>query len=196
VPERILDRWIPQADHGGRHEITVHAPAAIVMDAARNFQMQSIWAIRAIISLRARILGGEPAPAVRKGLLEEMYGLGWGKLEEDGDRFLVAGAACQPWNIDPAFDTIPPEQFRVHSAPDRVKIAWTLEAEQLGPELTRFATETRAVATDDDSRRKFQRYWRRFGIGIVLIRKILLPAMRRQAEQRWRDSRHAQVQGA
>jgi hypothetical protein len=118
---------------------------------------------------------------------------GWGKLEEDGDRFLVAGASCQPWNVDPAFDRVPPEQFCSYAAPDRVKIAWTLEAEPLGPELTRFATETRAVATDDDSRRNFRRYWRRFGIGIVLIRKLMLPAMRRQAEQRWRQSAQAEV---
>ncbi|HVP64297.1 MAG TPA: hypothetical protein VMT82_05340 [candidate division Zixibacteria bacterium] len=184
MPERILDKWIPRADHGGRHEITVRAPASVVMHVARNFEMQSIWAVRAIISLRARILGGEPAPVVRKGLLEEMYGLGWAELEEDGDRFLVAGAACQPWNADPAFDTIPREQFCAYAEPDRVKIAWTLEAEPLGPYKTRFATETRAVATDQESRRKFGRYWRRFGIGIVLIRMLLLPAMRRQAERR------------
>ncbi len=71
---------------------------------------------------------------------------------------------------------------------DQVKIAWTLEAEALGPALTRFATETRVVATDAQARTKFRRYWRRFGIGIVMIRQLLLPAIRRQAEQQWRSA--------
>ena len=74
---------------------------------------------------------------------------------------------------------------------DRVKIAWTLEAEPLGAELTRFTTETRAVATDESARNKCRRYWRLFGIGIVGIRWLLLPAIRREAERRWASSRRA-----
>ena len=49
---------------------------------------------------------------------------------------------------------------------------------------TRFATETRAAATDEASRAKFRRYWRFAGPGILLIRKLLLPAVRREAERR------------
>lgn len=86
---------------------------------------------------------------------------------------------------DVNFRPLAAEQFSSFAEPDQVKIAWTLEATPLGPALTQFSTETRAVATDDDSRRKFQRYWRFFGVGIVLIRWLLLPAVRRQAEQRF-----------
>jgi hypothetical protein len=42
------------------------------------------------------------------------------------------------------------------------------------------------LATDDATRKKFRRYWRFFGIGIVMIRWLLLPALRRAAEQRAR----------
>jgi hypothetical protein len=86
------------------------------------------------------------------------------------------------------FSAIPPEQFATYAGPDQVKIAWTLEAEALGPALTRFATETRVVATDAQARAKFRRYWRRFRIGIVMIRRLLLPAIRRRAEQQWRSA--------
>jgi hypothetical protein len=44
------------------------------------------------------------------------------------------------------------------------------------------------VATDAQARAKFRRYWRRFGIGIMLIRRLLLPAIRRQAEPQWRSA--------
>jgi hypothetical protein len=69
-----------------------------------------------------------------------------------------------------------------------VTIAWTLEAEPLGPALTRFASETRVRATDEAARTRFRRYWRRFGIGILAIRWLLNPAVRREAERRWQAS--------
>jgi hypothetical protein len=43
---------------------------------------------------------------------------------------------------------IPPAQFVEYFEPNQVKIIWTLEAELLGEAHCRFATETRAVATD------------------------------------------------
>lgn len=67
-----------------------------------------------------------------------------------------------------------------------MKIAWTLEAEPLEPALTLFRTETRVLATDEGARRKVRRYWRLAGRGIVLIRWLLLAALRREAERRYR----------
>jgi hypothetical protein len=66
-----------------------------------------------------------------------------------------------------------------------VKIAWTLEATELGPALTRFAQETRVVATDEPARILFRRYWRWARFGIISIRLLMLPAVRREAERRW-----------
>ena len=68
-----------------------------------------------------------------------------------------------------------------------MKIAWTLEAEALGPALTRFAQETRAVATDEQARIRFRRYWRWARFGIIAIRLLMLPALRRSAERRWTE---------
>jgi hypothetical protein len=70
-----------------------------------------------------------------------------------------------------------------------VKIAWTLEAEPVGPATTRFAQETRVVATDEQARMKFLRYWRWARFGIVAIRLLMLPAVRRAAERRWAETR-------
>jgi hypothetical protein len=61
---------------------------------------------------------------------------------------------------------------------------WTLEAEPLGPKLTRFRTETRVQATDGAAWKRFRRYWRWAGVGMVLIRWLLLPRLRREAEGR------------
>jgi hypothetical protein len=183
----VLEQFIPRPDVQDRHEVTIRAPAGMVLELARNFDLQSIFMIRAIFWLRARMLGAKRERQPRRsGLVADMLLMGWLRLAEEPNHFFVAGAACQPWQADVIFSPIPPEQFAAFTEPDRVKIAWTLEADALEPALTRFATETRAVATDDQARKKFRRYWRAFGMGALLIRRLLLPALRRQAEQRWK----------
>ncbi|HXY30816.1 MAG TPA: hypothetical protein VEI06_08895 [Gemmatimonadaceae bacterium] len=185
-----IEEFIPHPDIRERHETIVQAPAATVMEAARTFDMRTAPLVRAIFWMRAKILRSRVAaePIDARPFLEQMLSIGWGKLAEVEERYIVVGAATRPWVADVAFAPIPADQFRDYAEPERVKIAWTLEAERLGPETSRFATETRAVATDAVAREKFQRYWRIFGIGIVAIRWLLVPAIRRAAEERWRTT--------
>jgi len=166
----------------------VHAPPDVVFAVAREFDIQSIPLIRFIFWLRAKLLGAKVTAGWRsEGLVAETLAMGWGTLVEQPGRIYIAGAACEPWQADVRFTPIAPGEFLRYAEPHRVKIAWTLEADTLAPGLTRFATETRAVATDGEARRKFLRYWRKFGIGIVAIRWLLLPRVRREAERRARS---------
>lgn len=186
---RLIERFLARPDIKERHEILIRAPADVVFDLAERFDLQSIPLVRAIFWMRARLLrGAHPARDLfAKGLVAETLALGWGELARRPRRELVMGAATQPWKADVTFTPIPPAAFAAYRDPDRVKIVWTLEAEPLGPSLTRFRTETRVLATDDGARQKFRRYWRVFGVGIVLIRWLLLPALRRTAERRARS---------
>lgn len=182
----ILDQFIPHPDVRERFETLVRAPAPLVMETARNFDMQSLPLIRLIIHARERILGtSQTGPRIPRGIVEETRDQGWGLLAEDPGRLLACGATCQPWQGNVTFTPIPPDEFAEFDTPQQVKIAWTLEVEPLGPHLTRFAHETRAVATDAAARARFRRYWRWARFGIVAIRILLLPAIRREAERRW-----------
>jgi hypothetical protein len=173
---------MPVSDVARRHEIEVRAPAEVVMEVARNFDIGSLRSVRFIFRMRALMLGSRaPAQSMHGGFVDEMLRIGWQRLEESPNHF-VAGAGCQPWKADVVFRAISGDEQ------DSVKIVWSLEAEPLGPSLTRFASETRAVATDEEARVKFRRYWRMFGIGIVMIRKLLLPAIRKEAERRYRGA--------
>jgi hypothetical protein len=178
-----LDPFIPRPDVRERFERSVRAPADLVMKTACGFDLQSLLPIRAIIEIRKRILGGtgegRRAPI---GLVEECRQLGWGPLVEE-PRARVFGAVCRPWVGDVTFAPVPRERFAGFAEPDLVKIAWSLEAAEVRPGLTRFAHEVRAAATDDASRRKFKRYWKWARFGIVAIRLLLLPAIRRKAER-------------
>jgi hypothetical protein len=173
-----------------RHEVTVRAPAALVLGVARNFDPQSIPAVRTIFAVREKVMGARVDRGdLPKGLVPWTLAMGWGTLAEEPGRIFVAGASCQPWKADVVFTAIPPGEFSSYAEPDRVKIAWTLESEPLGPERTRFASETRVVATDSAARRKFRRYWSLARFGIVAIRWLLLPGVRREAERRWRSEK-------
>ena len=112
--------------------------------------------------------------------------MGWGLLATEPARLFVAGAHCQPWLANVNFTPIPASEFSGYHERNQVKIAWTLEVESLGPTSTLLVTETRAAATDDEARHHFRRYWRWARYGIVAIRWLMLPAIRRQAERAWK----------
>ena len=181
-----LERFIPHPDMRERFETTIRAPADLVMDVAGQLDMQSLPAVKLILRLREWGMRATRAvPRKPQGILEETRALGWGLLAEQPGRFIVCGATCQPWLADVVFSAVAPDQFLAYAQPGQVKIAWTLEAAEIGPGLTRFGQETRAVATDEQSRIRFRRYWRWARFGIIAIRLLMLPAIRRAAERRW-----------
>jgi hypothetical protein len=181
-----LQRFIPHPDVRERFETTIRAPSTLVMDVAGEFDMQSLPAVKLIFTLRERLTrAARTVPRKPQGILEETRSLGWGLLAEQPGRFVVCGATCQPWLANVAFSAVAPDEFVAYAQPDQVKIAWTLEAAEIGPGLTRFGQETRAVATDLQARIKFRRYWRWARFGIVAIRLLMLPAIRKAAERRW-----------
>lgn len=181
-----LQRFIPHPDVRERFETTIRAPAGLVMDVAGQLDMQSLPAVKLIFRLRERLTRATcVAPRRPQGILEETRSLGWGLLAEQPGSFIVCGATCQPWLANVVFSAVAPEEFVAFSQPDLVKIAWTLEAAEIGPAVTRFGQETRAVATDQQARIKFRRYWRWARVGIIAIRLLMLPAIRKEAERRW-----------
>lgn len=180
-----LDRFMPTSDVRERFETTIRAPRELVMRTAYDFDLQSLPPVRAILRLRTLVMGGSPdsKPRTPVGLLAETRELGWGTLLEVPGRLLLCGAVCRPWLGDVRFSAVPAEDFAGYAEADRVKIAWSLEAVESEPDLTRFSHEVRASATDRTSREKFARYWRWARFGIVAIRLFLLPAIRRAAER-------------
>ena len=181
-----LERFIPHPDVRERFETTIRAPADLVMEVAARFDMQSVPAVKIVFWLREKLTRAvRSAPRKPQGILEETKALGWGLLAEQRGRFVVCGATCQPWLANVEFSAVAPDKFTAYAQRGQVKIAWTLEAAEIGPEITRFGQETRAVATDAQARIKFRRYWRWARFGIIAIRLLMLPAVRRAAERRW-----------
>jgi hypothetical protein len=141
--------------------------------------------VRAIFWLRSKLLGAR-YERLHEGLVQETLRIGWGKLSYTPGRELVMGSVTQPWLGAVKFRAIAPGTFAAFNEPDLVKIVWTLEAEPLSPDLTRFRTQTRAVSTDEGARKKFRAYWRKFWIGIVMIRRLTVPAVKKEAERQYK----------
>jgi hypothetical protein len=185
-----VERFMPLADVRECHETLVHAPAALVFEVAESFDLQSLALVRLVFRARGWLLGSsEGPPPRREALLEAMRGYGWGTLARVPGRALVMGAVTQPWLADVTFRSVRPDRFARYAEHGAVKIVWTIEAIPLGPVLTRLRTQTRVLAPDAATRARFQRYWWWARIGIRLIRWLVLPAIRREAERRRAASR-------
>jgi len=180
--------FVPEPEFRDRHEIDVHAPADVVFEVAERFDLMSVPAVRAIVRMREWFMGSRGhATDDHRPFIANARDLGWGLLTARPEREIVMGAECRPWLADVTFEPVPSDRFTADATPDRVKIAWSVETHALAPARTRLVSETRVVSTDAAARAKFRRYWRWSRFGIVAIRLLILPAMRREAEEIWRE---------
>jgi len=184
--DALLDTFLPAYEVVDRHAVRVEAPAAVTLAAARETDLMATPAVRAIFAARARLLRARAEPVSPGGLVAQLCALGWELLAEVPDREVALGTATRPWEPDVVFRAIPAGQFAAFAEPGYVKIAFTLRADPLGPAASLLRTETRVATTDPQTRERFRRYWAAFSAGIHVIRPLLLHAVRREAERRWR----------
>ena len=180
-----LDQFMPIYDIVERHHIRVAAPAEITLAAAREMDLQRSPIARAIFTARETILGSKPETETRpEGLLAFAKSIGWGVLVDAPGRQIIMGAVTKPWEANVVFHALSPPEFVAFNDPGYVKIAWTLRADPSSATESIFRTETRAIATDAYSRRKFRQYWAFASPGIAMIRWLLLQPLRDEAEKR------------
>ncbi len=184
-PDEVLDRFMPRFDAGERHQALIAAPPAVVFQAANDLDLHRAPLIRAVFRARQLLMGGRLVESGRTGsFIDEVLALGWRVLQETPGRQLVFGAVTQPWRADVVFRGIPPEEFAAFAEPGYVKILWTIEVAPGEGDSSIFRTETRALATDAESRDRFRRYWTLVSPGILTIRREMLRQVRREAERR------------
>jgi hypothetical protein len=190
--DALLDRFMPRYEIVERHRIEVEAPAGVTLAVAKEQDLFRSGLVRAIVTTRRVILGGADDEAVRpRGLLSEMLSLGWGVLADEPGREVVVGAVTRPWEANVVFRPLQPEQFAAFEEAGFVKIVWTLRADPVDGASSIFRTETRAIATDPEAREKFRRYWSLVSPGVILIRRLSLAPLKREAERRARELRDA-----
>jgi hypothetical protein len=192
----LLDRFMPRYDVVERQHIRVNAPADVTIAAARTMDIMGSPLARAIFRTRELVLRAKPVARLPPcGVLDTTQSIGWVVLDEVPDREIAVGAVTKPWESNVRFRSIPAGLFEPFAEPGYVKIAWTLRADPIDASSSMFSTETRAVATDAVSRRKFRLYWLLAWPGIWLIRWLALRPLRAEAERRARQASHADTTG-
>ena len=181
--DSLLDGFMPAYDVVDRMQIDVNAPAAITLTAAEQQDLMDAPGVSVIFRARQLAMGaGLEARELPRPLLEQMKALGWVELARVPGREVVLGAVTQPWKGNVTFRSVPAAEFAAFAEPGYVKIAWTLRADPLGPNASRFRTETRAIATDEESHQRFRNYWSLVAPGVWLIRRLSSAPLRRHAE--------------
>ena len=180
--DALLDRFMPVYDARHHHAARVAAPASRTMAVALAQDLMQPRLVRTLIGIRAWALGAPAATRMpSRGLVADMEALGWAVLEDVPGHEIVMGAATRPWEPSPQFLPLPGRDFVMFHDPGFVKIAWSVRVEALGPDACVVHTETRAVATDAASRRRFALYWAVVSRGTALIRRALLASIRAAA---------------
>jgi hypothetical protein len=181
-----LDDVVPAADHVTSQSRVIDAPRSVVWEELHRLQLTSmpvslllsgVRALPVLLSGKGRRRGGSdrafldvvPIPV----------------LSSEPPSAVVFGGLLQAWRLfggkkPPALDAA---GVRDWSAPGWVKVGMEF---RLTPALggTRLSCETRVVATDPGTRRRFARYWLVVRPGSSAIRWELLTAVAMRAEDR------------
>jgi hypothetical protein len=186
-PPELLDRFLPECEVLERHQTRVAAPADVTYLAAREMSLTQSPVVRAIFRGRELLMRSSPSgERPPQSLIDEVLSIGWGVLAQESGREIVLGAVTQPWKRDVKFRALPPDEFTAFDEPGFAKIAWTIRAEPIRSETSRFHTETRVATTDAEARKRFRRYWTMVSPGVRLIRRESLRLVRADAEHRYR----------
>lgn len=160
----LIDSLLPHCDFYERHSIVVRATPERAYDAIVNADLTRSWLTRLLLALR-----GITRPA------RSMFSV----AAADPPREIVLGIEGPFWK--PACKPSTPD-FQSPVPPDVARAAWNFFIEREDDSRVRVTTETR-VLCGENARRKFTLYWMVVRPGSGLIRRMMLRAIRREAER-------------
>lgn len=186
----LADRFMPVYQIREEHHVGIDAPADVTMAAAQQMRLDDSPLVRAIFKGREVLLHASSADKRSpQPFITYAQSIGWRILAYVPGREMVFGAVTRPWEPNVVFRGVAPAAFARFREPNYVKILWTLRADPTSASSSVFSTQTRAVATDRQSREQFRRYWAAYSPGIVVIRLAVLPLVKDRAERTQRSKR-------
>jgi hypothetical protein len=184
---KLLDKALPEYDFREQHTRHIDAPPERVDEAVRAVTIRDMPLARLLFALRAAPARMRRKPTrfgeVDVPLLGLALDVAFGPLGDDPGNEVVIGMIGQPWKLvgGESRRFARPQEFTAFADPGFVKAAMNFRYEPVDAG-TRLTTETRVLATDPDSRRRFRRYWLVIRPGSGLTRRAWLRAAARRAE--------------
>ena len=182
----LLDRLIPAPRLVEIDRIDVGAPAERVWDYVRHGDLARSPFIHALFA--AREIPGRIAGAKNKvsslrvdDLTSTAERPGFQVLLEDPHRTFAVGAIGQVWHANiPFLHVADADAFAAFNGAGFCKVAWEIRVSPRGGEGAHVEIEVRVDATDDESWKKFRRYFRLIGPASRFIRHVLLAGIARE----------------
>jgi hypothetical protein len=180
-----LDRLVPTPRLVEVDGIDLPAPGERVWERIRHGNLATSPLVRALFSLRTlpeRLTGHRPEPP--RILLDEIRSSqeqpGFQILIDDPPHEVVVGAIGQVWHLDIPFRHVSDAaSFERFDEGGWAKVAWAIRVLPRGASDSRVEIEVRVATTDEDSWRRFRRYFRIIGPGSHFIRRSALAALER-----------------
>jgi hypothetical protein len=175
---------MPAYQFGEFHSIHVHAPPRVAYRAIRDVTADEIFLFRTLTWIRNPHLPGHGQENIlnapgKKPILEVAMRSGFRLLREEPDSEIVLGTVILSDGVSRIAN---PDEFRSFRQPGNVLATINFVVRDTGGGWCVVWTETRVLATDAASRRRFGVYWRMIYPGSWLIRLNWLRAIRRRAE--------------
>jgi hypothetical protein len=193
----LLEEIVPEYDFGEVHAVRLFASPGGALGAVKLVGLGEMPLVRVLFALRSipsYVAGERGLPTDRTApLYGQMLDFGFVSIAEEPGREVVCGGIGQMFEASGGRTPVirDASEFVAFREPGFAKVAMNFCARPLefGSELR---TETRVVATDAASRRRFGRYWRVIQPGSALVRRGWLAAAKRRAEgatSGWRNPR-------
>ncbi len=159
----IIDTLLPHCDFYERHSIVARATPERAYDAILNAKLTGSRLTRTLLAMRGirgagvpfSIAGTNPPWEIVRGI----EGPFWKPM-------------CKPYAPD----------FGAPVPPDVARGAWNFSVERIDDARVRISTETR-VLCGENAKKKFAVYWLFIRAGSGIIRRMMLRAIKREAER-------------
>lgn len=179
-----LDEFAPAFHFRERHETLVDAPAAEVFAAIQATTASEIALFQSFTWIRR--LGRPGAESILNApehlpIIDVATRTTFLKLAERPSREVVIGSVIMGPDSFRRRHVTTPDQFKAIAQPEFAVATFNFMIAEEGAR-TRLTTETRVVATDNWTLRRFAAYWRVIYPGSSLLRITWLQAIRRRAE--------------
>lgn len=172
----LIDEFLPLFDETIVEHLVIDAPPEIVYRTVREMDFLSIHSPLMDAAMFVRMLPDRigrwirreppppPPPAMRladlfEGGAEPEVLEGWVPLGEEPSRELVFGAVGKVWQPQIEWRRVPPGEFAAFAEAGFAKIAAGFSMRSYGEGRTLLSYEARTAGTDEESRRRFRRYW-------------------------------------
>jgi len=184
MTSRALDTVLPRYRHREVHATVARATPEAVWAALHATTAGELALTRVLTRLRG-LAQPETGTPFLQGLTRR-----FDLLVQEPGRLLVAGGAGQPWKPRGGRQVHVRDiaELAAFAEPGYVLMAVSFELQPAGAGRTRLVTETRVQPTDRRAALAFAPYWLVVRCGSGLIRRDVLRAVRRRAEDQTRKS--------